>query len=98
VCVFVYIYIYVCVYVHIYIKSNMDLTFWSHKCSEILVRGSCNHFAVTADKGPCGVGGLSSLSLYVCVCVYIYIIMCVCICIYIYNNIMDLPLLARWCS
>jgi hypothetical protein len=77
----------------------MDLPLWSRKCSEILVRGRSNHFAVIADKGPCGVGGLSSLSLYVCVCIYIYIIMCVCVYLYIYiKNIMDLPLLARWCS
>jgi hypothetical protein len=51
---------------------------WALKCSEILVRFSCNHFAVNADKGPCVVDGLAGLSL--CVCIYI----CVCVCVYVY--------------
>jgi hypothetical protein len=49
------------------------------KCSEVLVRGSCIHFAVTADKEPCVVDGLPTLSLYLC----LYIYVCVCISVYI---------------
>jgi hypothetical protein len=54
---------------------------WARNCSEILVRGNCNHFTVTAEKGPCVVDGLVGLSL--CVCVYIYIFECVYMYIYI---------------
>jgi hypothetical protein len=50
---------------------NMDLSLWARKCSESLVRGSCNHFSVTADKEWCVVDGLVGLSLCVCVCVYL---------------------------
>jgi hypothetical protein len=78
----VYIYMCVCTCIYIYIQSNMDLPLCAHKCSESLVRGNCNHFAVTADKVPCVVDGLAGLSVCVCVCVYIY--MCVCVCMYIY--------------
>jgi hypothetical protein len=45
----------------------------------ILVRGSCNHFAIIADKWPCVVHGHAGLCL--CVCIYIYV--CVCLCVYI---------------
>jgi hypothetical protein len=63
----------------------MDLTLWVRKSNESLVRGFCNHFAVTADKGPCVVDGFAGFSLCLCVCVYLYIYVCVCvyICIYI---------------
>jgi hypothetical protein len=54
---------------------------WARKCSEILVSGICNHFAVTADNEPCVLDGLAGLS--VCVCGFIYIYVCVCVCIYI---------------
>jgi hypothetical protein len=60
----------------------MDLPLWERKCSEGIMRGFCNHFAVTADKGPCGVDGLTGLSLGVCA--------------YISN--MDLPLWVPKCS
>jgi hypothetical protein len=80
--VHVCIYIYVCVCVYIYIKSDMDFQPWVRKWIEILVRGSSNHFAVTADKGPCEVNGLAGLG--VCVCIYIFL--CVCIYIYIYKK------------
>jgi hypothetical protein len=73
VCVFICIYIYI---------INMYLQLWAHMCSEILVRGNCNHFSVTADKGPGVFDGLAGLSL--CVCVYVYIYMCVCLYLYIY--------------
>jgi hypothetical protein len=49
-----------------------------------LLRGSCNHFAVTAEKGPCVIDGLLGLSLCVCMCVYIHIYIYVCVNIYIY--------------
>jgi hypothetical protein len=84
-CVCIYIYICVCVYVYIYIyiyKSNMYLPLWARKCNEFLVHGCCNHFAVTADKGPCVVHGLAGLSVCIRVCTYIY--MCVCVYLYIY--------------
>jgi hypothetical protein len=83
-CVFMCLYINMCVYVciYIYIIINMDLSLWARKCSENLVRISCNHFAVTADKWPCGLDGLAGLSLCVCVCVYIYI----CVCVYTYKK------------
>jgi hypothetical protein len=55
--------------------SNMDLLLWARKCSESLMLGSCNKFAVTADKGPCLVHGLAGMPLYVCVCV--------CVCVYL---------------
>jgi hypothetical protein len=58
----------------------MDLPLWARKCSVSLVRGSCNHFAVTADKWPCVVDEFAGLSLCVCMFVYIYI----CIYVYIY--------------
>jgi hypothetical protein len=48
----------------------MDLPLWARKCSEINVLCSCNHFAVTSDKGPCVFDGHS-----VCLCV------CVCVCV-----------------
>jgi hypothetical protein len=67
---------------------------WGRKCIESHVCGSCNNFAVTAEKRPCVVDGFSAQ--YLCVCVYIY--MCVYICIYIYKINMDLPLRARKCS
>jgi hypothetical protein len=57
-------------------KSNMDLPLWVRKWNKYLVRGCCNHFAVTAEKGPCVVDDLAGLSL--CVCVYI------CMCVYVY--------------
>jgi hypothetical protein len=57
----------VCVCVSI---TNMDLQLWSRKCTEILVRGSCNHFAVTSEKGPFVVHGFAGLSVFVCVCVF----------------------------
>jgi hypothetical protein len=60
----------------------MDLPIWGRKCIEVHVRSSCNHFDVTADKGPCVVDGFSGQ--YLCVCVYIYI--CVCEYVYIYIN------------
>jgi hypothetical protein len=89
VCVFLYIYIYmckcVCICIYLYLEINMDLLLWGRKCSEYLVRGICNHFAVTADKGPCVLYGFACLSLCVCVCVYINMCMCMCICIYIYK-------------
>jgi hypothetical protein len=71
----------VCLYI-----SNMDLPLWVRKSSECLVRGSCNYFAVTADKGPCVVHGFAGLAL--CVCVYVFL------CI----SEMDLALWARKCS
>jgi hypothetical protein len=49
---------------------------------------SCNHFDITADKGPCVVFEFAGLCLCVCVCINI----CVCV----YN--MDLPLKAPKCS
>jgi hypothetical protein len=58
---------------YIYIKINMELPLWARKCWEFLVRGCCNHFAVTAHKGPCVFYGLAGLSLCVCVCIYAYI-------------------------
>jgi hypothetical protein len=67
----------------------MYLPLWARKCSECVVRGSCNHFAVNADKLPCVVDGFSGMSL--CVCVYIH----VCVYVYIYKNNMDLPLWLR---
>jgi hypothetical protein len=70
----------------------MDLPLWARKFSEGLVRGSCNLFAVTADKWPCVVLGHAFLSH--CVSVYIYVCLCVCVCV---SN-MDLPLRARWFS
>jgi hypothetical protein len=70
-----------CVCVCVYI-SNMDLQLWARKCNEVLLCGSSNHFAVTADKGPCVVHVLADLSLCVCVCL---------------SN-MDLPMWARKCS
>jgi hypothetical protein len=76
------VYICVCVYVYIYIKISMDLPLWARSCSECLVRGSCNHFAVTADKVPCVVDGHAGLS--VCMCVYICIYIYVCVYMYIY--------------
>jgi hypothetical protein len=51
----------------------MDLPLWAPNGREDLVRGSCNHFAVTADNGRCVGNGLAGLSLCVCVYVYIYI-------------------------
>jgi hypothetical protein len=66
--------------------SNMDLLLWARKCCESLVRGSCNNFAVTADKLPCVEHGHSGMSVCVCVCVRLCI-----------SN-MDLPQLARKCS
>jgi hypothetical protein len=70
---------------------------WARKCSEGLVRGSCNYFAVTTEKGPCVIDGLAGLSLCVCVfvCVYVYIYLYMCVYIYIYINNMDMPLWAR---
>jgi hypothetical protein len=62
----------VCVCVCVCI-SNMDLPLWAGKCSENLVRGSCNHFGVTAEKMSFVVHGLAGLSLCVCVCVCVYI-------------------------
>jgi hypothetical protein len=70
ICVFVYIYMCVSVYVYIY-KLTWTCRYCAPKCSEDLVRGSCNHFAVKADKGPCVVDGIGGLS--VCVFIYIYI-------------------------
>jgi hypothetical protein len=57
----------------------MDLPLWSHKCSESLMRGSCNHFAVTAVQKQFVVDGLAGLSECVCVyvCIYIYVFMCI---------------------
>jgi hypothetical protein len=57
----------------------MDLPLWGFMCNEFLLRFSCNHFAVTAERGPCVVDTLAGRSLSVCVCIYI----CVFICIYI---------------
>jgi hypothetical protein len=56
----------VCAYI-----SNMDLPLRARKCSEGLLRGNCNHFAVAADKMPCVGDGLDGLSLCVCMCIYI---------------------------
>jgi hypothetical protein len=61
----------------------MDLWLWTRMCSEILVRVSCNHFAVTGDKTQCVVDGLAGLSLCVFVCLYIYIYVSPYLCIYI---------------
>jgi hypothetical protein len=74
ICIYIYIYIYICVcmYICIYNKTNMDQPLWVRKCREVLVRGSCNHFAVTADKRPCVLNGFAGLSL--CVFVYMYIV------------------------
>jgi hypothetical protein len=58
----------------------MDLPLCAQKCTECLVRCSCNHFAVSSDNVPCVVDGLAGLS--VCVCVYIYM----CVYIYIYKK------------
>jgi hypothetical protein len=57
---------------YIYLKLT-----WSCRCGRTsagsnLLRSSCNHFAVTADKEPCGLEGLAGLSLRVSVHVYIY--------------------------
>jgi multisubunit Na+/H+ antiporter MnhF subunit len=73
----------VCVWVNIYIylESYMDLSPWARKWIEYLVRGICNNFVVTGDKGPCVVNGLAGLSMCVCVCIYIF----VCVCVYIYK-------------
>jgi hypothetical protein len=62
----------------------MYLLLWARNCNECLGRGSCNHFAVTADTLLCVVDGLAGLSL--CVYVYIYVCVCVYICIYIYKK------------
>jgi hypothetical protein len=53
----------------------MDLPLLARKCSERILRCSCNHFAVTADKGRCVVNGYAGLSVCVCIyiCVYMYI-------------------------
>jgi hypothetical protein len=56
---------------------------WSHKCSENLMRGSCNHFAETAVQKQFVVDGLPGFSECVCVYLCIYIYMCVSMCIYI---------------
>jgi hypothetical protein len=56
----------VCVIVCVCI-SNMDLPLWASKFSEDVVRGSCIHFAETADNRPCVVHVLAVLSLCVCV-------------------------------
>jgi hypothetical protein len=75
----------------------MDLPLWARKCSEDLVRGSCNHFAVIADKWPCVLDGLAGPSMCVRMCIYI----CVCVYVYIYILIKvytDLSLWARICS
>jgi hypothetical protein len=53
--------------------SNMDLPLWAHNCSELFMCVICNHFAVTAEKGPCVVLGLDGLSLCECECVFVYI-------------------------
>jgi hypothetical protein len=86
VCILIFVCMYinmcVCVYMYIY-KKYHGLAAWSCKCSEIRVRGICNHFAVTADKEPSLINGLAVL-FSVCLCVYIYINECVCIYIYIY--------------
>jgi hypothetical protein len=66
----------------------MDSPPWARRWIEYLVRGSCNHFPVTADKGPCVVDDFAGLS----VCVYVF--MCLCIYIFIESN-MDWPLWAR---
>jgi hypothetical protein len=68
-------------------------------CIEVVVRDFCNHFDITANKGPCVVDGLAGLSLWVCLHVYI----CVCVYMYIYIYIyikikIILPLWARQCS
>jgi hypothetical protein len=57
----------------------MDLPLFARNGREFHVRGSCNHFAVTADKWLCVVNGFDGLSL--CVCLYIYVY------IYIYKKI-----------
>jgi hypothetical protein len=62
----------------------MDWPLWARKCSESLVRDSCNHLIVTADKGPCVVDGFTGLSL--CVCIYICVCLRICIYIYIYKE------------
>jgi hypothetical protein len=62
----------------------MYLPPWARRWIEVLVSGSCNHFALTAEKGPCVVDGLC---WPVFVCVYIYI--CVCIYIYIKKHRLD---------
>jgi hypothetical protein len=51
----------------------MYLPLWARYCSESLVRFSCNHFAVTANKLLSVVDGLAGLSLcfFVCICIYI---------------------------
>jgi hypothetical protein len=74
-CVCVCVCLYVCVYVYIYLKY-MEFPL----CSEVLVRGFLNHFAVNAHKGPCVVAELAGLSL--CVFVFIY----VCVYVYIYKK------------
>jgi hypothetical protein len=61
--------IYICLYVYINIKSNMDMLLWARNFSDVLVRGSSNHYVVTANKEPCLVDGLAGLSLCVCICI-----------------------------
>jgi hypothetical protein len=68
----------------------MDLPLSSRNCSDGLLRGSCNHFAVTADKRLCMVDELAGL--FLCVRVSIYI--CVCVCVYMYIYILQLHELA----
>jgi hypothetical protein len=71
----------------------MDMPLWARKCNECQVRGSCNHFAVIAEKGLCVVDGLTDLSLCVCVYIYVFVYMY----IFIKSN-MDIPLSASKCS